>query len=910
MTGKKTTELTSLAALDTSADILPIVDVSDTTMSPTGTSKKVSVDALMTLWLSALPTTEPIASNVAWRDSLGRPVLSVGIRPVFTVHPSASTINDGQNVTFTVASNNTTSRQWYTSPDNSTWTIISGQTGLTYTITGATFAAHNGKYFRCVATGPGGSTDSNSALLTVVGASPPVITVQPSSGTIGNLGSHNFTVTATGATSYQWEDSSDNSTFADLAGQTSSTFAITPSNSTAQNGRFHRCVVTGAGGQVVTNAVTLTVLAPSFSALSPQSQTVNDGAAAVFTVVPSNYDTLQWQSSPNNSAWTNIAGETGLTFTIAAVVFATHDQMYYRCVATGHGGVTNSTSALLTVISSDVLPSGSIGNWDGDNFVSAGRYIPNSSSVSSVSTRINRSFRRGFTSNFFTRSGITAVDNAAVGPDGRTEATSFSCTATAWFMNTSTTANFGSQPAGTYTLSVWMKRNTGTDQVFRMQIGSSISAVKTATDTWQQFTFTATLATSFTQAWILHSASTAAELLICDFELFAGASAGPFVYSSGHMFMSPASAVASGEMDFTAANANGYVDFDTNLSDSTRMTVIGLVKKTGTSTGFVPLLAKFGLTGYNEYSAGPEMSSLPQQWWNNATTATTTISTTSFNLLNKGWHVITCVVAPGQKEVWIDGSLLYSDTSASTSITLREFVIASMGNLSSYGQGFKFRQMAAWNRALSMTEIRSATAFLFRDTAVPKTPVNLVITEGDSLTAGATSYWSYYQPNVTPGAMVLSRNQAVGGNTIALNLNLRLPELVKCGPASGSVNRTIVSLLMTNGLTSDTDLFLSEMRTYVDTLRAAGIQVAVATLPPRSTSAHNTYRNIVNPIIRTWPGLGYCDSVWDLAADPTIGTDAAGSNTTYYPDGTHPTTTVQQTYFEPIFRACINGMLL
>lgn len=305
--------------------------------------------------LGLLPTTEPVEVGKAWIDpATGILRRSVGVPPVFSDHPDAATISEGANVTFTVASSNTTSRQWQSSPDNSTWSNIAGQTGLTFTITGATFADHNGKYYRCVATGPGGTTNSNSALLTVTGASPPVITVQPANGTIANDGSHNFTVVATGATSYQWQDSADNVSFANLPGATSATFAITTANSQAQNGRYHRCVVTGSGGSVISNSATLTVTPPAFT-LHPIATSATEGETAAFSVAGTGYNTLQWQVSIDNVVFDNIAGQTSTTYSIVGVTMATHGGKYYRCVATGRGGTVNSTSAQLTVFAPGIL---------------------------------------------------------------------------------------------------------------------------------------------------------------------------------------------------------------------------------------------------------------------------------------------------------------------------------------------------------------------------------------------------------------------------------------------------------------------------------------------------------------------------------------------------------------------------
>lgn len=56
--------------------------------------------------------------------------------------------------------------------------------------------------------------------------------------------------------------------------------------------------------------------------------------------------TFQWQSSPNNSSWTNISGATTANYTVTSVSAMT----YYRCVVTctNGGGAANSNSVQVT----------------------------------------------------------------------------------------------------------------------------------------------------------------------------------------------------------------------------------------------------------------------------------------------------------------------------------------------------------------------------------------------------------------------------------------------------------------------------------------------------------------------------------------------------------------------------------
>lgn len=100
---------------------------------------------------------------------------------------------------------------------NVTATAISGATGASYTVSAAA-DSDNGFYF-CKVTNASGTTNSTTVVLTVAlnsngnlyqnttstGTSPaPVITAQPSSATVTAGSSVTFSLTASGATSYQW----------------------------------------------------------------------------------------------------------------------------------------------------------------------------------------------------------------------------------------------------------------------------------------------------------------------------------------------------------------------------------------------------------------------------------------------------------------------------------------------------------------------------------------------------------------------------------------------------------------------------------------------------------------------------------------------------------------------------------
>jgi len=80
--------------------------------------------------------------------------------------------------------------------------------------------------------------------------------------------------------------------------------------------------------------------------VTPASQTINyntTSSALTSTAATggSGTYTYQWQSSPNNSTWTNISGATTTSYTAGSLTATT----YYRLVSTSNGANVNSNSA-------------------------------------------------------------------------------------------------------------------------------------------------------------------------------------------------------------------------------------------------------------------------------------------------------------------------------------------------------------------------------------------------------------------------------------------------------------------------------------------------------------------------------------------------------------------------------------
>ncbi len=234
----------------------------------------------------------------------------------------------------------TTSYQWqYLS--GSTWTNVpSGGTGSTYSVTGVS-AGTTSYRVNITQTGNDCNAVTSSPTTVTVVANPSVTTsVNNSTVCVGGTATLSSTVSGgTGSTSYQWQVSTDLLSWANVTGAISSTYS--PPTTTA-GVTYYRVIInqTGTGCPTATsNNTSFTVVDdPSVSITVPPA-IVCIGANITLTATPTvslGTCTVQWQSSPNGTTWTNISGATSNTYNVTSLSASTR----YRAqlvACTGNG---------------------------------------------------------------------------------------------------------------------------------------------------------------------------------------------------------------------------------------------------------------------------------------------------------------------------------------------------------------------------------------------------------------------------------------------------------------------------------------------------------------------------------------------------------------------------------------------
>ena len=250
--------------------------------------------------------------------------------------------------------------QWQSSPDNITFTDITGATALTFQPGALTTTT----YYRLNQTSASGcgTVTTNTVTITVYG-NLVAGTIAANQGICYNTTPAQLTGTApTGGNmpyTYQWQSSIDNIIFANIIGATSLTYQPGALIQTT----YYRLNQTSASGcgTVTTNTATITVYGNLVAGTIAANQSIcyNTTPAQITGTAPTGGNapyTYQWQSSPNGTTWTDISGATGINYQPGALTATT----YYRQQQTSASGCGTVTTNTVTITVYPNLVAGTI----------------------------------------------------------------------------------------------------------------------------------------------------------------------------------------------------------------------------------------------------------------------------------------------------------------------------------------------------------------------------------------------------------------------------------------------------------------------------------------------------------------------------------------------------------------------
>ncbi|MFO0836351.1 MAG: matrixin family metalloprotease [Phycisphaerales bacterium] len=265
--------------------------------------------------------------------------------PSITGQPSNLTRCTGTSATFTVTATNATGYQWRKNTSN-----IGGATSSSYTIPSVT--AGDAASYDCVVSNSCSNVTSNAAVLTV--NTTPNITGNPSNQTKCSGQSASFSVTATGATGYQWRKNTAN-----IGGANSSTYTI-PSVTVGDVGSYD-CVVTNSCGNSTSTAASLAVNEGPTVTVDPTGGNVCRGGSIALSVTATGATGYQWRHNT-----VDIGGANSSSYTITNAQIA--DAGNYDCVVTNGCGSDTSAAASVVVCAADFNCDGFVNGDDYDAF--------------------------------------------------------------------------------------------------------------------------------------------------------------------------------------------------------------------------------------------------------------------------------------------------------------------------------------------------------------------------------------------------------------------------------------------------------------------------------------------------------------------------------------------------------------
>jgi hypothetical protein len=214
--------------------------------------------------------------------------------------------------------------QWQSSVNGTDWDSISGATNATFVIQ----ANQAGLFLRAQVFGNKTSSASvvyritastlSTAMvpaLNIQNTALPVVSGAWTEGT--TISTTTGSWSATGTFTYQWQSSSDNSTWADISGATSTSFVLTSSEA-SKYVRVQVVNTTSSGAGIAQSASRSKVGAPFNTVLPAITGTLKIGSTQTVSTgtwsnTPTSYS-YQWQKSSDGISWINLSDETANTY--------------------------------------------------------------------------------------------------------------------------------------------------------------------------------------------------------------------------------------------------------------------------------------------------------------------------------------------------------------------------------------------------------------------------------------------------------------------------------------------------------------------------------------------------------------------------------------------------------------------
>ena len=191
------------------------------------------------------------------------------------------------------------------------------------------------------------SVTKNYTLVINTGGSCITVASYPQSQKECEGGDVSFNIKVTGATGYQWQNSSDGGkSWADIKGETNAVLSLS-NVAFSETPVQYRVIVKSNCGNITSGSATLTVGANAAITAQPKNTAVCENGNATFNVSARGTNpTYQWQSSTDGTNWNDVSNGTSETLNLSNIGLAKNGTEYHVIVSSDCGTVTSDSAKL------------------------------------------------------------------------------------------------------------------------------------------------------------------------------------------------------------------------------------------------------------------------------------------------------------------------------------------------------------------------------------------------------------------------------------------------------------------------------------------------------------------------------------------------------------------------------------
>ncbi len=297
--------------------------------------------------------------GTAWSKAVTLTVEEAVAKPVITKQPVSTQANENSTAKFTVTvQGKYLTYQWqYRTSSSGSWSDASASGNKTATLSVPATYNRNGYQYRCVVKNISGTVNSNAATLTVIPAEPTLMS-GPEDAQVYEGETAIFTVEADGnGLTYQRQYRKPGGSWNKATAPGNQTATLQVPATMSRNGYEYRCIVSNAGGQLITEPGLLTVLSGDLPVITVQTwlwQDPDDYNHYIAHVEAEGTDlTYQWQYQSYGDEWTDLLDGEDPDYEIypdmdeiydeetgESEYVCNNDHWKYRCKITGPSGAS------------------------------------------------------------------------------------------------------------------------------------------------------------------------------------------------------------------------------------------------------------------------------------------------------------------------------------------------------------------------------------------------------------------------------------------------------------------------------------------------------------------------------------------------------------------------------------------